>query len=45
MTLEDALAWSAERGGDLPVTNANGQTIGVITSDRLASAVSGRHDG
>jgi len=41
MTLEDALSWSAERGGELPVTDEAGNTIGVITPDRLANALSG----
>ena len=41
MTLEDALSWSAERGGELPVTDENGNTIGVITPQRLANALSG----
>ena len=41
MTLEDALSWSAERGGELPVNDENGNTIGVITPDRLAVALSG----
>ena len=41
MTLEDALSWSAERGGELPVTDDNGNTIGVISPQRLANALSG----
>ena len=41
MTLEDALSWSAERGVDLPVKDADGQTVGVITPERLASVLSG----
>ena len=41
MTLEDALSWSAERGGELPVKDEAGNTIGVITPERLASALSG----
>ncbi len=41
MTLEDALSWSAERGGELPVTDESGKTIGVITPERLATALSG----
>ncbi len=39
MTLEDALSWSAERAGELPVRDQNGQLIGVITPERLAMAL------
>ena len=41
MTLEDALSWSAQRGGQLPVKDAAGKTVGVITPDTLAMALSG----
>ncbi len=41
MTLEDALSWSAERGGELPVTDESGNMVGVITPERLANALSG----
>ena len=41
MTLEDALSWSAERGGELPVRNDAGDIIGVITPERLAMALGG----
>jgi CBS-domain-containing membrane protein len=45
MTLEDALSWSAERGGALPVQDASGKVVGVITPERLAAALSGEHSG
>ena len=45
MTLEDALSWSAERGGELPVNDENGNKIGVITPERLAIALSGVKSG
>ena len=41
MTLEDALAWSAERGNALPVKDGDGKTVGIITPERLASVLSG----
>ena len=41
MTLEDALSWSAERGGNLPVNDEHGNTIGVITPERLSSVLGG----
>ena len=39
MTLEDALSWSAERGGELPVRDESGNIIGVITPERLSQAL------
>ncbi|MBC6404863.1 MAG: betaine/proline/choline family ABC transporter ATP-binding protein [Rhodospirillales bacterium] len=41
MTLEDALTWSAERGGTLSVTDTAGRTIGRIVPERLSAALSG----
>ncbi len=41
MTLEDALSWSAERGGALTVTDDSGRPIGRIRPERLAAALSG----
>jgi len=41
MTLEDALSWSAQRGGELPVKDAQGNTVGIITPETLATALSG----
>lgn len=45
MTLEDALSWSAQRGGQLPVKDDSGKTVGVITPDTLAMALSGGRGG
>ncbi len=39
MTLEDALAWGAERGEAMPVCDDAGNTVGVITPERLAAAL------
>ena len=41
MTLEDALSWSAERGGELPVRDKDGKLAGVITPERLSRALGG----
>jgi glycine betaine/proline transport system ATP-binding protein len=45
MTLEDALSWSAVRGGALPVADENGKIIGTVPPDRLTTALSGGRDG
>ena len=42
MTLEDALSWSAERGSQLPVKDAEGKLLGVITPDRLSRVLGGQ---
>lgn len=39
MTLEDALCWSAGRGHALAVKDQHGTTVGMITPQRLASAL------
>ena len=45
MTLEDALSWAAERGGALSCADDEGNLIGTITPERLASALSGESHG
>ncbi|MGI9483488.1 MAG: quaternary amine ABC transporter ATP-binding protein [Hyphomicrobiales bacterium] len=45
MTLEDALSWSAERGGALPIADEEGNMIGTITPERLTEALSGESHG
>ena len=41
MTLEDVLVLGAEQGNVYPVKNAEGKTVGMITPERLAGALSG----
>ncbi len=45
MTLEDALSWSAVRGGALPVADEDGNMIGTVPPERLTAALSGGDDG
>lgn len=45
MTLEEALSWSAGRGQSLPVRDSDGQTVGVITPERLASVLNSQQLG
>lgn len=41
MTIEHALSWSAERGGEVPVSDTTGKVIGMVSPDRLAAALRG----
>lgn len=38
-TLEEALAWHAQRGGSFPVRDDAGHIVGIVTPERLAAAL------
>lgn len=45
MTLEEALSWSAGRGQTMSVKDSAGNTVGVITPDKLASVLNSNNLG
>jgi len=45
MTLEEALSWSAGRGQTLPVNDEHGNTVGVVTPDKLSAVLNSKNLG